>query len=165
MTTETAARPTRPARGSVRLDPTLRALRCEIARWALAEGRPLNLDAITVILAARHREALAEGRSFNRWTTNSVLTFLFGTADVWCDDQGVAHPPHLGESLFTYVEFLHASGVLSADSSRIVALRSTIADLAGLSTDGHRRPSTTEVAAQEPLPFPDRARRRPDACG
>jgi hypothetical protein len=151
MTSQSAARSHRPPRTAVRLQPTLRSLRCEVARWALAHGRPLNLDAVTVILAARHQEALVEGWPFNRWTADSVLTFLFGTADDWCDRSGVARPTHLGESLLTYVDFLDASGVLSPGSSHVTLLRSTITDLAGLTPAGHRGSDGTTIAALRPL--------------
>jgi hypothetical protein len=153
MTTQTAPRTTRTARTAVSLDPTLRALRCEVARWALNAGRPLNLDAITVILGARHAEAVVEGRPFNRWTTNSVLTFLFGTADDWCIRQRVASPRHLGESLLTYVDFLAEAGVLAPGSSTPRQLQNTISDLAGLTATGHRRPgrTTEDLATLTPL--------------
>ncbi len=138
MTTPTLHRTGRPARSAIALDPTLRALRHEVARWALQHGRPLNLDAVTIVLAARHHEALVEGRHFNRWTANSVLTFLFGTADEWCDRNRVQRQAHLGETLLTYIDFLAAAGVLAPGSSRITVLRSTIRDLAGLLPTGHR---------------------------
>ena len=153
MTTRTASHTSRTARTAVPLDPTLRALRCEIARWALNHGRPLNLDAVTVILAARHAEAVVEGRPFNRWTTNTVLTFLFGTADDWCLRQRLPTPPHLGESLLTYIAFLAEAGVLAPGSSTPRQLQNTISDLAGLTASGHRRPPRTggDVAVPTPL--------------
>jgi|JI8StandDraft_1071087.scaffolds.fasta_scaffold151547_2 hypothetical protein len=153
MTTQTASRSTRTARSSVPLDPALRALRCEVARWALAAGQPLNLDAIGVILGARHAEAIVEGRPFNRWTTNTVLTFLFGTAEDWCLRQHVTMPPHLGESLLTYVNFLAAAGVLAPGSSSVRQLQNTISDLAGLTATGHRRPSRVDDGAPTPTPL------------
>ncbi|MFN8051725.1 MAG: hypothetical protein U0Q22_09830 [Acidimicrobiales bacterium] len=161
MTTQTASRSARSPRTAVALDPTLRAIRREVARWALAAGQPLNVDALTVILAARHAEALVEGRPFNRWTANSVLTFLFGTADDWCDRHGVARQPHLGESLLTYVNFLDASGVLSSGSSSLRQLRSTISDLSGLTPSGHRRDASTGGAVASPAPL----RPIPTNCG
>lgn len=153
MTTQTAPHTARPARVAAPLEPTLRALRCEAARWALATGRPLNLDAVTVILGARHAEAMVERRPFNRWTTNSVLTFLFGTADDWCAEHGVAPPTHLGESLLTYVTFLDAVGVLAPGSATIRQLTNTIADLAGLTSSGHRRPAVTDIEVAPPTPL------------
>jgi len=155
MTTQTAPHRDRPARASVALDPALRAIRCEVARWALNVGQPLNLDAITVILGARHAEAVTEGRAFNRWTTNSVLTFLFGTADHWCDRQRVASPLHLGESLLTYINFLADAGVLAPGSSTLRQLQNTISDLAGLTPTGHRAATGDRgVAVPTPLHRP-----------
>lgn len=153
MTTQTASRIARPARSNVHLDAPLRALRCEVSRWALAAGQPLNIDAITVILAARHAEAIIEGRAFSRWTTNSVLTFLYGTADDWCDRNHIEHPQHLGESLLTYINFLVEAGVLATGSSPVRQLRNTIADLAGLTATGHRRPARADLAPVGPTPL------------
>lgn len=158
MPTDTLRRParsTRPARDVVTLAPTLRALRREVARWALANGRALNVDALTVILAARHDEAVSEAQPFNRWTSNGVLVFLFGTADDWCDRHGVARQPYLGESMRTYVDFLSASRVLAAGSSPVRQLRSTIDSLAGLSPEGHHRgepPGDVPLAPLRALP-------------
>ncbi len=152
MTTRTASRPLNAARETARLDPQLRALRCEIARWALAAGQPLNIDAITVVLGARRDEAINDGQPFNRWTTNGVLTFLFGTADEWCDRNGVARSQHLGESLLTYLNFVHEMGALSRGSSPIGRLRTTTADLVGLTPKGHRR-TTRNDQAVVPVPL------------
>jgi len=155
MTTQPASppRPHRTARSAVPLEPALRGLRVEVARWALRSGQPLNLDAISVILGARHAEAIVEGRPFNRWTTNSVLTFLFGTADGWCARQGIPVPLHLGESLLTFVNFLAAEGVLATGSSPVRQLRTTISDLAGLTDSGHRRAARGGAAATAPTPL------------
>ena len=138
MTTQTAPRTSQPARSAVQLDAALRQHRCEVVRWALSAGRPLNLDAITVIIAARQSEAVAEGRPFTRWTTNTVLMFLFGTATQWCNDQAVELPTHAGESLFTYLAYLNANHELASGSSPIGQLRRSVCELAGLNTSGHR---------------------------
>lgn len=150
MTTQTAPRIARPARSNVRLDAPLRALRCEVSRWALAAGQPLNLDAITIILGARHHEAVIEGSAFSRWTTNTVLTFLYCTVDDWCARNQVERSAHVGESLLTYMNFLSDSRVLSSGSSPIRQLRTTIADLAGL-TDGRYRPGEMLPVGPTPL--------------
>lgn len=152
MTTQTASR-SRSARSTVPLDPALRALRVEVARWALETGRPLNLDAIGVILGARHAEAVIDGRPFNRWTTNTVLTFLFGTADHWCERQHITVPPHLGESLLTYIVFLASIGALAKGSSSFRQLENTISDLAGLTESGHRRADRSDDSPAVPTPL------------
>lgn len=153
MTTQTAPHALRTARAAVTLDPPLRALRCEVARWALTAGQPLNLDAVTVILGARHAEAVIEGRPFNRWTTNTVLTFLFGTAEDWCIEHRIDPPAHLGESLLTYINFLGHLGVLAPGSSSMRQLQNTISDLAGLTASGHRRPGRADEPVAEPTPL------------
>lgn len=135
--TTTSAPPSRSRRAPI-LEPTLRGLRVEVARWALATGRPLNLDAIGVILATRHGEAASGLKGFNWWTTNEVLTFLFDSVDAWCRANEVTVPLHLGESLLTYIDFLAEHRLFARGSSTHRQLRTTIIDLAGLTADGHR---------------------------
>lgn len=47
---------------STDLPPDLRNLRVAVARWALANGRPLNRTAITIILGTSRADARAARR-------------------------------------------------------------------------------------------------------
>lgn len=139
MTTQTSPRIDQRARQAVQLPPRLRQERVEVARWALAQGRPLNLDAITVVLGAKHFEAGLERSPFRRWTTKGVLTFALGSAVEWCLHQGVARPMTFGESLYTYVAWLGAEKHLTSGSSPLPDLLTTIADVTGLTRQGRAR--------------------------
>ena len=155
MATTTHPRPAVRIHRSVTLDPALRQHRLEVARWALAHGRPLNLDSITVVLAARRHEAALEHRPFTRWSTTSLLTFLFGTCVQWCEAQGVARPATCGETLLTYLDHLADTGQLATGSTPIDQLRRTVAHLTGLSEAGFR--SEPAPSRQFAVPTPIRS--------
>ena len=138
MTTESAA-PSLPARRAVTLSPALRQHRCDVARNALANGLPLNVDAITVILATKSMESAAEGRPFTRWTGRGVVAFLWGTVLEWCAGQGVATPSNVAESLWTYLTYLFEEGELASGSSPLSTLREALVENAGVTRSGRSR--------------------------
>ena len=127
------------ARHHIHLDPVLREQRTRAARWALAQGRPLNLDAITVILAVRQFEAEADRAPFTRWTTRGLVGFLWGSATTWCETVGVDLPPSLTESLWTYLSFLSAESELASGSAPLSQLREVLVESGGLNRSGRAR--------------------------
>ena len=128
-----------PARRAVQLPADQRQERVDVARWALANGRPMNLDAITVVLAAKAFEAGLEGRPYRRWTSAGVLTFLLGSAVEWCRQSGVERPPSFGETLFTYLSWVAETGQLASGSSPRGELLDAAADVGGLTRAGRSR--------------------------
>jgi len=125
-----------PARQAIQLSADLRMHRVEVSRWALAQGRPLNLDAITVVLAVRQFEADADGQAFTRWTTQRLIAFLWGSAVEWCDVHGVALPEGLNETLWSYLSFLDKTKTLAGGSSKLGQLRSVLVEMGGLTKAG-----------------------------
>ena len=136
MTTQTAPRPELPARRGVLLPADLRQQRCDVARWALEHGRPLNLDAITVVLGAKRFESTLDGRPFTRWTSAGVLTFLLGSATEWMSQQCIERPDSFGETLYSYLSYLGDRELLSSGSSEHHLLLAAVADTTGLSRAG-----------------------------
>jgi hypothetical protein len=136
MTTETAPSP-RPARRAVVLGPRLRQHRCDAARFALATGSPLNLDALTVVLAIR--EATARRAPVTRWTERDVTALVWGGVLEWCATYGVAEPPNVAETLWTYLTFLYEEGELASGSSRLADLRTALVENAGVTRTGRAR--------------------------
>lgn len=135
----TMAAPTAsPARRVIHLDDDLRHHRCQVARHALRVGRPLNLDAITLILAAKQFESRAEGRPFTRWTRRGLVGFLWGTATEWAARHAVEVPDTTAETLWTYLGFLDDQGAFAAGSAPIAELRAELADHGGLTAAGRR---------------------------
>ena len=143
MSSQTVTTNVVPARKAVHLNAELRAHRCDVARWALSVGRPLNLDAVTVILGARSFEASVDGHPFTWWTGQSIITFTWGTAAQWCSSHGVELPPTTAESLYTYLAFLADTNQLAQGSSPRRSLLETVVDVSGLASDGRRRVKTS----------------------
>jgi hypothetical protein len=137
MPSDTAPPPS--VRSLVRLDGPLREHRCAVARYALAKGRPLNLDAITAILSAKELECETERHPFTRWTTDGLVTFLWGTVAEWCATRGIAIPPSTAESLWTYLTFLDDTGELASGSARIDRLREALRENTGITAGGRAR--------------------------
>ena len=129
------------ARHAIVLTPDQRAIRCEVARWALATGHPLHLDAITVILAVKSFESSIDGRPFNRWSAQSTLTFIWGSVREWCGARSIEVPPQLAESLWTWFDFLGRHRQFASGSSTLGALRDVLVDTGGLTRSG-RAPVT-----------------------
>jgi len=136
MTIIDAGVPLLRARDGLRLTPQQRAVRTAAARWALSTGRPLNLDATTVILAAKEFEASVDGRPFNRWSASGSVTFLWATVPEFCSARSVQVPAGLAESLWTWFDFLAHHRQFSSGSSTLGALREVLVDTAGLTRAG-----------------------------
>lgn len=137
MPTDTAPPPS--VRSLVRLDGKLREHRCAVARYALASGRPLNLDAITAILAAKEIESESDRHPFTRWTTDGLVSFLWGTVAEWCTARGIALPASTAESLWTYLTFLDEAGELASGSARIDRLQEALRENTGITAAGRAR--------------------------
>ncbi len=128
-----------PARRVITLTDPLRRHRCEVARWALASGRVLNLDALTIVLTARAGQHL-------RWTTDDVSVFLWSTATLTCAELGIELPASTAETLWSYLLFLSEAGALQGDS--LVDLQLELSECAGLNRAGRlRHPASSRRTA------------------
>ncbi len=124
------------ARDVAQLNAELRQHRCDISRWALSQGRPLNIDALSSILGAKLTDSTLERREFARWVSKSIVVFLHASVPNWCHANSVDVPQHLAESLFTYVSYLHHHNLLAPGSSASDALFETIVEFGCLSKSG-----------------------------
>jgi len=149
MTSETSTTSLAPARRRAVLSRELRRERCEAARWALASGRPLNLDAVTVILAVRSFESVGEGKPFHRWTTHDITSFVWGSAVGWCGANGIEVPADLAESMWSYLAFVGATDRLVSGSSPPGDLLDALGEAAGLTRAGRRSRSRRAQPAAE----------------
>ncbi|MEZ5321000.1 MAG: hypothetical protein R2698_02755 [Microthrixaceae bacterium] len=123
---------------------TLRAVRVEVARWALGSGHTLSLDSLSAILSARLHEATAgpavQPLDVRRYRPVAVR---HRRPARWAAAGAAA----LGETLYTYLRFLGEHQVLDEHSSAPQALLEEVASLCGLDQDGRRR-----HAATQPIP-------------
>ncbi|KAA0235464.1 MAG: hypothetical protein JJLCMIEE_01205 [Acidimicrobiales bacterium] len=129
----------RPAREVVSLPPELRAERLAALRWALANGRPANVDALNVVLAVASFEAGINGHPPRRWTNHRVLTFLWSSAVEWCRQQRVELPDTMGETMWSYFDYLRATGGFAPRSAPLAELRRVLVEVGGVTTKGRRR--------------------------
>ena len=137
------------------LPPELRNLRVAVARWALANGRPLNRTAITIILGTSRDDAKAARRPERRFRNGDLPVFLHQMVPAHCDRTGLEAPPHLAESLWTYLAFLADPATpvgLAPRSSHPRRLFETLAEVGFLDGDGRevrtrriRRPASRRV--------------------
>jgi hypothetical protein len=124
------------ARHARELTAPLITHRCEVARWALAAGAPLNLDSLSAVLGARARDAAANAEPFARWNNSSLVGFLHASIEDWCIETRVNTPRNLAESLYTYLRYLAEFGLLAAGSSHVEVMLSTVAKYGCLADDG-----------------------------
>lgn len=136
MTTIDVGIPPLPARHGLHLSAEQRAVRAAAARWSLGKGRPLNLDALTVILAAKEFESAVDGRPYHRWSASGAVTFLWATVPEFCAARNVQVPVGLAESLWTWFDFLAHHRQFASGSSTLGALREVLVDSAGLTRAG-----------------------------
>lgn len=116
MQTSTAPR----ARRIARLSPAASTQRLRTTRWALANGRRLDFDALTVILAAKSEVAVP----VNRWTEDDVWRLWWIDLSGWCSLRGVATPDGLATTMITLFDHLDATGGFAegSDSAEDLAL-------------------------------------------
>lgn len=149
MSSETSITTLAPARHGALLSRPLRQERCDAARWALGAGRPLNLDAVTVILAVRSFESSRDRKPFHRWTSHDITSFVWGSAVGWCNANGIQVPADLAESMWSYLAFVSETGRLVSGSSRPEELLGALSEAAGLTRAGRRSRSRRAHPAAE----------------
>jgi hypothetical protein len=111
---------------SVPTHPASRRHRREVARWALANGHPMDRDALAAIVAAR--TARATGAVDLRWVDDDVERVLWYSLPEWCVEHQVRPLADPATTLATYLRFLSAHRMLAPGSAGITALRRTVAD-------------------------------------
>lgn len=104
----------------------LRRHRRDVARWALAHGHPVDRDALAVVVAVR--SSMGDGTVSLRWTSDDVRSLLWSAAGGWCLAHGVRLPAELTATLATYLRYLSAHRLFSADSEPMTVLRRTLAE-------------------------------------
>lgn len=93
------------ARRIAHLSPVASELRLATARWALANGRRIDYDALSVILAVMDHH----GCGGRRWTEDDVWRLWWIDIGAWCAARGVATPDGLATSLLTLLAHLEAT--------------------------------------------------------
>lgn len=124
----------------------------DVARWALANGHPLQRDCLAVIIGTR--ELNQDGTICTRWNYETVDSFLTLQAGPWCSMHRVRFPDQLTESLRTYLHYLERTRLLGDLSDGLEDLLDSVTDN-----------EDTRVAAHESNPPSRRHNPRPATPG
>ncbi len=111
-----------------------------VARWSLAQGRPVPMEHIALIIAGRLQ--VADEADLDRWTSADVSLHLITGMPTWCNLHRAVMPETITESFRTYLDFLSDQGLLAAGSAPLAHL------LEPLQARPARRPSR----ARRPAP-------------
>ena len=123
----------------------------QVRLWALAHGEVATADALRVICEVK----AARRGPFDRWTIVDVDEMIWHDVLAWCGEEDVAVPPHVAETLWTYLGFLWATGAADPSSQTVGTLRASLIAYGGLAANGRPRPSP------QPRRTPTRPRRQP----
>jgi hypothetical protein len=110
-----------------------RRLIAAAAAWALERGRPLPLDVLALILAAAERDDEITPQRWSRTGVNEVLAIhIFN----WCSLHRTLNPDGVPETLWTYLDFLFATGRIDPASDPLCEVRKPLRCYAGLDEQG-----------------------------
>ncbi|MBU6215956.1 MAG: hypothetical protein KGR17_05070 [Acidobacteria bacterium] len=106
----------------------LRSRRREVAAWSLAQGTPVDRDALAAVLGSI--DGRAPSTAPERWTTGRIAGLLWEGVLGWCRANGVGPPPPtvVRSTLVTYLRFLAAHQLLAPGSDRPAQLRRAVAE-------------------------------------
>jgi hypothetical protein len=106
----------------------LRSRRRDVAVWSLAQGRPVDRDALAVVLNSSTDPNRSD--SPDRWTSERVAGLLWEGVLGWCRANSVAPPPpdDVRATLLAYLRYLGEHRLLAEDSDRPAQLRRAVAE-------------------------------------
>jgi hypothetical protein len=110
--------------------PAVRCLRRRVAAWALANGRPVDRDALAAVVGARTR---CGDHAATPWTATDVGTLLWVGIGEWCAAVGadLPDPGRTARTLRTLLDYLGAHRLLPDGSDPLATLRRAVSDYGG----------------------------------
>ncbi len=123
---------------SVAATAPVRARRADLLRWALANGRSVDRDAVSVIVAILH----STGGRRVLLTDDLVTELVWIDAMHWCDDHGVDPPSGFATTMHALVDFAFASGWAHRNSDGADELHAVIEAVGAPAPDTRRRRPT-----------------------
>lgn len=119
------------ARRIAHLTPGASTLRLRATRWALANGRRMDFDALTVILAAKAEVPVP----VNRWTEDDVWRLWWIDLSGWCALRGVRTPDGLATTMLTLLAHLDATDTFAPGSDSLDELEAAMESAGALWRD------------------------------
>ena len=111
---------------TVRVHPTARRHRRQVARWAFAAGHPVDRDALAAIVALR--TSPTDGTIDTCWTIDDLAPLLWHSVGQWCTANRVAPPSNLAATLSTYLRHLFTVRAAAAGSDALAPLIRELAE-------------------------------------
>jgi hypothetical protein len=138
-----AARP--GSRTAQTLPLWLRRYRVEVLLWAFREGRPVDADALTALLGAKHDRV---DEPIHRWTRITVRALLWSGVPAWCLQHDLPVPQATAATMWTVLDHLAARDGFDPGSDPLSRLREPLVDSGGLDarTGAPRRARSGRVA-------------------
>lgn len=133
-------------------DAELRSLHVGVRAWALAAGRPVDGDALAVVLGTALAEQRRAGVDPAEWTEVRVLEFMWTTCLRWCVEQGVQPPAPIASALAAWWDHLAETGRLHPRSDDRARLHLALASCTGRPAGSRARrthPSTGSARRRE----------------
>lgn len=119
-----------------------RAALAELARWALAQGRAVDLDVAALALDELEEHRTEDGIRLDRRTVNWIM---YGALRNRTSIARASLPDTWMEDLWSVLRFVGDTGRLSADSDPEPALLEPLQCYGGLGVDGRERPDGVDV--------------------
>ena len=104
----------------------LRRHRSAVLRWSLAHGHAVDRDSLAVIISVASQARPGEVHLL--WTSEQLNALLNEDCSNWCSGRGVRYPDGLTTTITTYLRYLCAHRLFSADSDSMTALKRSVAD-------------------------------------
>lgn len=114
----------------------------ELAGWALAGGRTVDLDVAALCLEALERERVDDRLRLDRSSVNGIM---WGAVRNEATFLHTSLPDRWMEDLWSVLRFFGSTGRLTADSDPEPALLEPLQCYGGLGADGHPRPDGVDV--------------------
>src|ERR687897_724389 len=114
-----------------------REMLAELRVWALERGRPVDLDLVALILAAKARGP-GDG-PLGLWTRTGVNRCLSVDTSNWCSLGQVLYPDGVPGALWLLLDFLAETGRLERASDPLDELRKPLICYGGLDRSGRER--------------------------
>lgn len=134
---------------TVPVHPATRKHRRQVLSWALANGHPVDRDALAVVTAIRSHPINGQPRL--EWSVDQVGRLLEAHAPAWCRSHQVAEPSNVAATLRTYLRWLSANGKLAVGSDRTADLGRAIADYCTGPHGGRSRHPASQLAPVLPI--------------
>lgn len=130
------------AQAATELRRSHRATLAELAGWALAQGRPVDLDVAAVCLEVLERDRVDDGLRLDRASVNGIM---WGAIRNAVTIMGTALPDQWMEDLWSVLQFCVSTGRLTPDSDPEPALLEPLQCYGGLGMNGRPRPDGADV--------------------